>query len=209
MTVVRTAVLLFAYPTGQQYYVRADAPWYVSYFFSPTHGLNAYWSKQSDNDILLDGEVTDWQFVDDSNPDLSNRTDVINAAIGAMEDIHGMDFGSFDVVLLVLGVPKNIKSDGGSCAAHSKHRDHAGVVIRVGDRFDFVAHELGHAIGVNHSFGNSSYQNAPWSLPGEYGHPYCIMSAMGYGGYQAPFFPVTPEDGKPEYTGLVQVKMRD
>jgi len=43
----------------------------------------------------------------------------------------------------------------------------------------FAAHEMLHGIGLGHSFSNdTTYQNAPWSQPGEYDDPWDEMSAM-------------------------------
>ena len=169
MPVVRTAVLLFAFPAGQKLAIRGDAPWYVQYIFNPGYGQTAFWQKQSDNDVVLDGEVFDWALVNDPNPDLTKRTDTINAAIAAMENDRGADFGRFDLVILVLAAPPTVPSDGGSTSAQSAHRTHAGIVTRVGDTFDFLAHEIGHAINLNHSYGSPLYKNSPWSQYGA--HP--------------------------------------
>jgi hypothetical protein len=202
MPIVRTAVLLFGYPGGQQLNLRGNPAWYRQYFFNPSYGQSAYWAKQSANNIILDGEVFNWAFVNDPNPTLTNRLDVINFAINAMERDRGINFTSFDLVILVLDVPDNVVTDGGSTAPESSSRIHNGIVCRVKDRFDFVAHEIGHALGLNHSYGDWTYKNSPWSQHGEYGHPYCIMSAMGYGGTQGALFPAAPRDNRPEYSGL-------
>lgn len=43
----------------------------------------------------------------------------------------------------------------------------------------FAAHEMLHGYGLDHSFSNdTTYQNAPWSQPGEYDDPWDEMSAM-------------------------------
>lgn len=43
----------------------------------------------------------------------------------------------------------------------------------------FAAHEMLHSYGLGHSFSDdTSYQNAPWSKPGEYDDPWDEMSAM-------------------------------
>jgi hypothetical protein len=43
----------------------------------------------------------------------------------------------------------------------------------------FTGHETGHAIGLGHSFStDTTYQNAPWSAPGEYDDEFDIMSCM-------------------------------
>ena len=202
MAIVRTIVLLFGWAAGQQLELKGDKPWYEQYFFNPAFGQAAYWAKQSDNEVILDGQVLDWAFVDDPDPTLTNRTDVINFAIGAMENDRHIEFIAYDLVVVVAGVPDSVKTDGGSTTARSSWRTHAGVVLRVDDRFDFVEHEIGHALGLNHSFGAWNYKNSPWSQQGEYGHPYCVMSAMGYGGIGSPYLPAVPRDGRKEYSGL-------
>ena len=202
MPVIRTCVLLFGYPAGQSLNLHGDVQWYRNYVFGPVFGQAGYWIRQSDGQVILDGDVIDWAIVGSPSPDLSNRTSVINAAIRSMEVDRHVDFGPYEIVLLVVGAPPSVPSDGGSTTAKSRTRKHAGIVVRVGDPFDFVAHELGHALGLNHSYGSPGYQNAPWSQPGEYGHPYCVLSANGYGGFGGPYVPPEPRDGRPEYSGL-------
>src|SRR5215213_3927101 len=204
MPVVRTAVLLFGYPAGQRLELKGDAAWYTQYFFNLSYGQAAYWAKQSANNIILDGQVFDWAWVKDPNPTLTNRQDVINFAVNVSTIERGVNLTSFDLVILVLGVPDNVVTDGGSTTAQTAFpiRQYNGVVCRVKDRFDFVAHEIGHALGLNHSYGDWGYKNSAWSQQGEYGHPYCIMSAMGYGGTAGALLPAAPRDKRPEYSGL-------
>lgn len=43
----------------------------------------------------------------------------------------------------------------------------------------FATHEMGHTFGLGHSFSDDlTYQNAPWSAPGEYDDEWDVMSAM-------------------------------
>ena len=68
-------------------------------------------------------------------------------------------------------------------------------------RFDFMAHEIGHAFDIHHSFGSILFQTSGEG-PGGYAHPYCIMSAMAYGNLAAPYFPSPPRNNWPEYAPL-------
>jgi hypothetical protein len=196
--VKRAAIILLAYAAGENINLR-PAEWYVQYFFNPEYGQAAYWLKQTDNQIALDGEVLDWIFPAD-HVSFAKRVDTLKLAV-ELHEARGTDFSSFDVVIVTLGVPPSVSSDGGSARVNSTNRSHHGIVARTGDRFDFVAHELGHAIGLQHSFGDPTFVTEG-DKPGGYGHPYCIMSAMSYGGKGGPFLTSSPRDGAPEYNAL-------
>jgi len=148
MQVVNVTVVLLGYPAGQQLQV-PDRSFYQQLFFNQYDGLAAYWLKQTDNQVLFDGQVIEWAWINDPSPNLAQRRDVINAAISDMESDRGISFASTDVVIVVLGAPANVPSDGGSTIANSLFRTHHGIVARVGDRFDFFAHELGHSLGLH------------------------------------------------------------
>jgi hypothetical protein len=175
----------------------------VKYFFSPDYGLKAYWLKQTDNDLILDGEVSDWAFYPQGALNVASRTATAQTAVDTMGRERGIDFSRFDIVVVVLGIAREIISDGGSTEATVGDRRLRAVVTRVGDRFDFLAHEIGHGLGLQHSFGSITFQTAG-ERPGGYGHPHCIMSAMSYGFMAGggPYFPNPPRDGKPEYSAL-------
>jgi len=53
----------------------------------------------------------------------------------------------------------------------------------------FAAHEMGHSYGLDHSWSNDlTYQNAPWSAPGEYDDPWDEMSAQHVYGFETTSF---------------------
>ena len=200
MALVKTAVLLFAARGTTTLNLEHDRIWYDHYFFHASYGQAGYWMDQTDGERVLHGQVFDWIFYPEPFPDFSKRGETANLAIKAFET-RGVQFDSFDIVLVVLGIPKTMASDGGATGASSENRTHNAVVIRVGDPFDFVAHELGHALGLWHSFGTNPVP-VVGDHPGGYGHPFCIMSARLYGGTPAVYVPPKPMDNAPEYSSL-------
>ena len=165
MPIMRTAVLLFR--SIRRQFVRAPG-WYHDYFFNMTYGQAGYWLTQTSGDVLFSGQVFDWLNMGTNPAELSSRHKMLEYAIRTMEDVRGVNFGGFESIVLVLAVPSNVSSDGGSTTVNSgSGRTHAATVIRQGDRYDFVAHELGHHIPVAHTYGSPLYKNAPWSQPGE------------------------------------------
>ena len=201
MPVVNTAVILLICPAGGTINIPMDMNWYKEYFFNPATGMKGYWLKQTNNDMVLEGQVFDWVINPDPNPNLMNRTATAKFAVGAMENDHGVDFSNFDLIIVILGVNPTTPSDGGSTGVSSENRSHHAIVSRIGDPFDFMAHEIGHALGLTHSFGSVLFQTTG-DVAGGYGHPYCIMSAMSYGGLAVPFSPNPLKDNRPEYSRL-------
>jgi hypothetical protein len=202
MALVKTAILLFDSQIGST----ADPQkhnrlWYDHYFFHPSYGQAGYWITQTDGERVLHGQVFDWLPSGGSFPDLSKRRATAEWVIRAFEQNREVNFDGFDVVVVFLGIAKTMSSDGGSTGANSARRHHNAVVMRLGDSFDFVAHELGHALGLSHSFGTNPIP-VVGDNPGGYGHPFCIMSARFYGGTAAAYAPPKPRDDAPEYSGL-------
>ena len=55
-----------------------------------------------------------------------------------------------------------------------------GIVVSFNDIHSFIAHETGHMLGLNHSFGPREFRCS--GVAGEYGDPWCVMSADYFGG---------------------------
>lgn len=180
MPIFNTAVILWSW--GVPVSLR-DKSWYEQYFFNQFHGHAAYWLNQSKGDLLIDGQVFDWVFDASPERDFSNRKGVAELAMGHLESANDIDFSGFEGIVVVLGVPKSKNVNGGSTGAKSRSRSHNAVITRLDDPFDFICHELGHAIGLQHSFTWNTAFNVIGEKPGGYGHPHCIMSAMAYGGF--------------------------
>jgi hypothetical protein len=204
MPTVRTLVVLATYGDHGTIHRPRDAAWYNDYFFNPVYGQKAYWLKQTDNTYVLAGQVLDWRHYPFGAFDLMDRSATATAIFNEVRQDLGLDLSQFDLPIVLLGLPPFISSDGGSADVTMDPPRHVrGVVGRAGDTFDFWAHEIGHGIGLEHSFGRDPVP-VEGDAPGGYGHPHCIMSASWYGGYPGAgaFHPPTPQDNRPEYDGL-------
>ena len=95
-----------------------------------------------------------------------NRADVINNA-RQVANTTGIVFGPNDRAVVFINPPPCDAGAYGRQALLDQNAEHT-----------YFAHELGHVVGYDHSFGSdlTGDQNV------EYGDPYCIMSARTFGG---------------------------
>jgi hypothetical protein len=200
MAIYNIAVVLWQWGTPVSLHDRA---WYEEYFFNPVFGQAGYWLKQSDGDVALNGRVFDWVFDTAAQRDFSDRAKTTKMVVDQIEESHGAVLTHFHSIVVVLGIPKGANSDGGSTSVRSLYAWHHALVMRLGDPFDFVSHELGHGVVGSHSFTwNTAFQVIGES-PGGYGHRHCIMSARAYGGNgEAQHDPPAPRGLQREYRSI-------
>ncbi len=138
-----------------------------------TGGVNDYYATASLGAINLDGSrVFGWKTLDSTLgayiADHPTRSDKIQGAIAAFPDVVVSDYA---VVVAIFNVGLG---DGGSAG---------GVLCAPGDEnVTWLSHEIGHNIGLEHSFDQSARQLMSWSQKGEYYDQHDVMSAMNVHG---------------------------
>jgi hypothetical protein len=200
MSILRVSlVLLRSVPPAN---VRPPS-WYEGLFFDLVHGVAAFWHAQSRGQLLIMGSAWDWYDMSGDAPDLIDRAGTLSFAVDIATNRQGRDLSGTDMIVAYCAVPATVEVNGGSFGiAVNQPGPKTGIVGKGGTGLDFWAHEFGHQLGLDHSYGNPAYKNSVWSGLGEYGDPHCVMSAQGYGGRGTPYRPVSPRDGDPEYAVL-------
>lgn len=156
-------------------------------------GIPAFWRESTAGLVRLDTEVFGYLAIEDSDLHAAmtagKRSAQVQLALDAAT-AQGVALPDHDGVVLVIAGIATI--DGGKTVGSLGGRMLPVALFDQQGQHDFLAHEVGHVIGLEHPFRQSftRYVN------GEYGDPTCIMSAMTYGDLApAPTRALTPVPG--------------
>lgn len=202
MATVKTAVILCYRPMVDQTKLR-DPGWYFKYFFTIKNSQASYWMEQTRGNLTISGSIFGW-FPYPADPNRKKgqegyvqlRRDILEVAttiaFPAEEQLK-----QFDRFVVMLALNPGEEADGNTGSFFRFETWGSGVVAHVHvDKdpddecaFDYIAHEVGHLLGIADSGGPT----------GIYGHPYCVMSARTYGGMSTTYTPVPLPDGAAQY----------
>jgi hypothetical protein len=152
--------------------------WFQGFLGEPD-GLAAYWRAQTYplSSFAISSQVFGWTFLQQTLADFKkmDRPTKIAACMAAFPQVNFSDF--FSVIAIV-----NTPSDSGSA-------DGKVILDPGGWSLTTAAHEMGHSLGLDHSFDDSPVSSDPAddSRPGAYGDGWDIMSASRFGGANATF----------------------
>lgn len=150
-----------------------------------------YWSQVTEGHLQFAATMFPWVTVSVNDPDLK-RPEQLAAAMDATRRITNDLFADYDGFILlmypaVVQVPGNgqqAMTDAGAIGIDARRMC---AVLHYGTRdHTFMAHEVGHVLGFEHSFGlvNTGMDwdvQPPWSSGTDYGDPYDLMSSASFG----------------------------
>ena len=147
-----------------------------------TGGVSDYWSAASLGAINLDGtDVFGWRALKQTKADFLNtqtsRAAKVNAGVAAFPEV---DRSKYATVVTMYNAIVNDYSY--TSSANGVLASPAAMSV------SFLAHETGHAFGLEHSFDQSDRKAATWSAPGEYFDRQDIMSALNVDSIDDPRF---------------------
>jgi hypothetical protein len=178
-------VLLTRYPPNRPDPPVHDEHWYFREYCDVTGGgFASWWFTETEGKIEMTGKVIPWfdllasesDLQQSNNPAAIGRSELAQlAAAQSNEYINPLT----DLLIVVADVipPPPWTLDKGTTGLLTY--SFLAVVTPIGENHDFTAHEIGHCLGLNHSFDLTTQAGG---VLGEYGHPYCIMSAETFGG---------------------------
>ncbi len=146
--------------------------------------LPRYWSEASGGAFQFDTSVFDMIFLEGQDYvgrlRQPSRSANVAAAVQILFEL-GYDPNPYDVLVFV--IPGTV--DASATWAYFGGRSRPAVLYNHNGAHSFMAHELGHTLGLHHPF-DTNIPNPTFKY-GEYGDPTCIMSANSFGGFPVSF----------------------
>lgn len=185
----KLAILRFKWKDQQQ----ANFIWNDNQFnniFTPQQyvlGVTKYWQDCTFGFLNLQGSkvfediyIHDLNFLNSSGSQ-NDRTEIIQKAVQKVE-LLGKLLDVYNGVVVVLPLSLTGSADAGATITSIKFKSGkivSGALLHDNLSQSFIAHEVGHVLNFEHSYGRSSDSWSP-SFASYYDH-YCIMSAMTFG----------------------------
>lgn len=185
-----------SYPMAILKFTWSDSPWtndipnnltytdaVINRLFLPFSwpGIAGYWQQCSFATINLEGnQIFPWRKLDNMTaptmPGQYSRGQVIAQAVKQAQD-EQWPLDQFVGIVVWVAPSANNPQDAGSGASRLQGK-WSWAVLYEGSNHDFYAHEFGHALGFEHTWGPGTSIVPPTVQP--YSDPYCVMAAQNY-----------------------------
>lgn len=145
--------------------------------------FSTFWRDTTAGLVRITGEPFGWFVIESAELVAAINTDDRNRNAQALCDVaidNGIDVGAFDGAVFMVG---GRAIGAGEASVRVDDRRVPCAFLDDRGEHSFIAHEIGHVVGMNHPF-RLGWVNPHGPLFGEYGAPHDIMSALTFGDYR-------------------------